>query len=73
MGEGGMTSELFVLQQATGDTRGGSTNLIRHQAVQALLRYQQKNHGTGKIRQSMSLVVAQCFGKGVYFARKIVA
>lgn len=47
-------------------------NLTRHEAVLAFLRMQ-KTKGLGDSQEEMSYMVARCFEKGVYFARKLVS
>jgi len=46
-------------------------NLTRHQAVLGFLRYQKMTNGQDT-RENISLAVARFFGKGIYFARKII-
>ena len=48
-----------------------SQNLVRHQAVLALL-YTTKSRKEGETREELSLHASRGFGKGVYFARKLV-
>jgi len=61
------------LEKKLRSKRNGLTghNLTRHEAVLAFLYYQNKTTEK-ETRENMSLVVARCFGKGVYFARKVV-
>lgn len=47
-------------------------NLTRHQAVLAFLRTEESKK-LGDTREEMSYMVARCFGKGIYFARKLVS
>jgi len=60
--------ESFILRKKTKLT---GYNLTRHRAVQAFFRYRETKK-EGETRESMSLSIARCFGKGVYFARMIV-
>jgi hypothetical protein len=46
-------------------------NLMRHQAVFAFLQIQRAKK-LGETREHLALQVARCFGKGIYFARRIV-
>ena len=46
-------------------------NLVRHQAVLSFLRMQEGKQ-LGETRDSMSRTVARCFGKGTYFARRLI-
>ena len=46
-------------------------NLVRHQAVLSFLRMQEGKQ-LGETRESMSRTVARCFGKGTYFARRLI-
>jgi hypothetical protein len=46
-------------------------NLMRHEAVLAFLHIQ-KSKQLGETREYLALQVARCFGKGIYFARRIV-
>jgi len=46
-------------------------NIIRHQAVLCLFKVQ-NGRKLGETRQEMAQVVARCFGKGLYFAQKLV-
>jgi hypothetical protein len=46
-------------------------NLMRHEAVLAFLHIQ-KSKKLGETREYLALQVARCFGKGIYFARRIV-
>lgn len=50
----------------------GGQNLNRHRAVLAFLRMQESKK-LGDTREEMSYMVARCFGKGIYFARKLVS
>jgi len=59
------------LQGKQRNTMNGQT-IIRHEAVLAFLRIQQGKQ-LGETRESMAQIVARCFGKGVYFARKVVS
>ena len=47
-------------------------NLERHRAVLAFLRVQQSRQ-RGETREEMAFNVARCFGRGLYFARKIIS
>ncbi|KAA8913091.1 hypothetical protein FN846DRAFT_886778 [Sphaerosporella brunnea] len=47
-------------------------NLMRHQAVLAFLQIQ-KSKKLGETREHLALRVARCYGKGIYFTRRIVA
>jgi hypothetical protein len=46
-------------------------NLTRHRAVLAFLKIQRSKQ-LGETREEQSYMVARCFGRGLYFARKIV-
>ena len=46
-------------------------NLIRHRAVLALLMTTQPRR-EGETREELSYQISRSFGKGVYFARKLV-
>ena len=46
-------------------------NLVRHQAVLSFLCMQEGKQ-LGEARDSMSRTVARCFGKGSYFARRLI-
>lgn len=45
--------------------------LMRHQTVLVFLRIQQRKQ-EGDSRESMAAMTSRCFGRGVYFARRIV-
>lgn len=47
-------------------------NMMRHQAVLAFLRLQEQRK-PGESRKEMAFLVARCFGKGVYFSRKVIS
>ncbi|KAA8907993.1 hypothetical protein FN846DRAFT_1021166 [Sphaerosporella brunnea] len=47
-------------------------NLMRHQAVLGFLQIQRAKK-LGESREHLALQVARCFGKGIYFARRIVS
>lgn len=47
-------------------------NLMRHQVVLAFLKVQQQKK-PGETREQLATIVARCFGKGIYFARRIVS
>ena len=46
-------------------------NLVRHQAVLSFLCMQEGKQ-LGETRDSMSRTVARCFGRGTYFARRLI-
>ena len=46
-------------------------NLVRHKAVLSFLRMQEGKQ-LGETRDSISRTVARCFGKGAYFARRLI-
>lgn len=47
-------------------------NLERHRAVLAFLKFQQSRQ-RDETREEMAFNVARCFGRGLYFARKIIS
>ena len=65
---------LGIQRRALGPASGGvpiGQNAQRHQAVLAFLKLQYSRQPT-ESRKDISLQVVRCFGRGRYFAQKIV-
>ena len=70
----GKKMRLGIRKRALGPASGGvpiGQNAQRHQAVLAFLKLQ-RSRQPSESRMDISLQVARCFGRGRYFARKIV-